>query len=123
MNHITILGRLTKDADVRYTPNNKVVATFTLAVDRPFSGEKKEADFIPCVVWGKSAELIGNSCQKGHRLLVEGRLQIRNFEAKDGTKRYVAEVIVASFEFIERKEQKSMASMGTSVPFDEEVSF
>lgn len=122
-NHITILGRLTKDADVRYTPNNKVVATFTLAVDRPFSGEKKEADFIPCVVWGKSAELIGNSCQKGHRLLVEGRLQIRNFEAKDGTKRYVAEVIVASFEFIERKEQKTMASMGKEVPFDEEVSF
>lgn len=124
MNHITILGRLTKDADVRYTPNNKVVATFTLAVDRPFSGEKKEADFIPCVVWGKSAELIGNSCQKGHRLLVEGRLQIRNFEAKDGTKRYVAEVIVNSFEFIERKEQKSMANMGKEVPFDgEEVMF
>ena len=128
MNHITILGRLTKDADVRYTPNNKVVATFTLAVDRPFSGAdgKREADFIPCVVWGKSAELIGNSCQKGHRLLVEGRLQIRNFEAKDGTKRYVAEVIANSFEFIERKsdvQPKSMANMGTSVPFDEEVSF
>ena len=123
MNHITLLGRLTKDADVRYTPNNKVVATFTLAVDRPFSGEKKEADFIPVVVWGKSAELIGNSCQKGHRLLIEGRLQIRNFEAKDGTKRYVAEVIANSFEFIERKEQKTMASMGKEVPFDEEVSF
>ena len=126
-NHITLLGRLTKDADVRYTPNNKVVATFTLAVDRPFSGEKKEADFIPCVVWGKSAELIGNSCQKGHRLLIEGRLQIRNFEAKDGTKRYVAEVIANSFEFIERKEQKTMASIGKEVPtdepFDESVPF
>ena len=124
MNKIVLLGRLTKDVDIRYTPSQKVVATFTLAVDRPFSGEKKEADFIPCVVWGKSAELIGNSCQKGHRLLVEGRLQIRNFEAKDGTKRYVAEVIVASFEFIERKEQKSMANMGKEVPFDgEEVMF
>ena len=124
-NHITILGRLTRDPEIRYTPSQKVVATFTLAVDRPFTGAdgKKEADFIPCVVWGKSAELIGNSCQKGHRLLVEGRLQIRNFEAKDGTKRYVAEVIVASFEFIERKEQKTMASMGKEVPFDEEVSF
>ena len=124
-NHITLLGRLTKDPEIRYTPSQKVVATFTLAVDRPFSGAdgKKEADFIPCVVWGKSAELIGNSCQKGHRLLIEGRLQIRNFEAKDGTKRYVAEVIVASFEFIERKEQKTMASMVKEVPFDEEVSF
>ena len=127
-NHITLLGRLTKDPEIRYTPSQKVVATFTLAVDRPFSGAdgKKEADFIPCVVWGKSAELIGNSCQKGHRLLVEGRLQIRNFEAKDGTKRYVAEVIANSFEFIERKsdvQPKSMANMGKEVPFDEEVSF
>lgn len=131
-NHITLLGRLTKDADVRYTTNNKVVATFTLAVDRPFTGidGKKEADFIPCVVWGKSAELIGNSCQKGHRLLVEGRLQIRNFEAKDGTKRYIAEVIANSFEFIERKVEgnagrppHTMAGMGKDVPFDEEVSF
>ena len=126
-NHITLLGRLTKDPEIRYTPSQKVVATFTLAVDRPFSGEKKEADFIPCVVWGKSAELIGNSCQKGHRLLVEGRLQIRNYEGKDGQKRYVAEVIVNSFEFIERKEQKTMASMGKEVPtdepFDESVPF
>lgn len=125
MNKIVLLGRLTKDVEVKYTPSQKVVATFTLAVDRPFSGAdgKKEADFIPVVVWGKSAELIGNSCQKGHRLLVEGRLQIRNFEAKDGTKRYVAEVIANSFEFIERKsdvQPKSMANMGTSVPFDEE---
>ena len=127
MNKIVLLGRLTKDVEVKYTPSQKVVATFTLAVDRPFSGEKKEADFIPCVVWGKSAELIGNSCQKGHRLLIEGRLQIRNFEAKDGTKRYVAEVIANSFEFIERKEQKSMANMGkeipTDEPFDESVPF
>lgn len=127
-NHITLLGRLTRDPEIRYTPSQKVVAQFTLAVDRPFKTEngQKEADFIPCVVWGKSAELIGNSCQKGHRLLVEGRLQIRNFEAKDGTKRYVAEVIANSFEFIERKsdvQPKSMANMGTSVPFDEEVSF
>ena len=127
-NHIELLGRLTKDPEIRYTPSQKVVAQFTLAVDRPFKAEngQKEADFIPCVAWGKSAELIGNSCAKGHRLFVEGRLQIRNYEGKDGTKRYVAEVIANSFEFIERKsdvQPKSMANMGTSVPFDEEVSF
>lgn len=126
-NHIELLGRLTKDPEIRSTPFGKTVASFTLAVDRPFSGEKKEADFIPCVVWGKSAELIGNYCQKGHRLLVEGRLQIRNFEGKDGQKRYIAEVIVNSFEFIERKEQKSMANLGKEVPtdepFDESVPF
>lgn len=125
MNHITLFGRLTKDPEIRYTTNQKVVATFTLAVDRPFTGVdgKKEADFIPCVVWGKPAELIGNSCAKGHRLLVEGRLQIRNYEGKDGAKKFVAEVIVSGFDFIERKEPKTMAEMGKAEPFDESVPF
>ena len=127
MNKIIILGRLTKDPEVRYTPSQKVVASLTLAVDRPFLGQdgKREADFIPVVIWGKTAELVGNSCAKGHRLLVEGRLQIRNFDAKDGTKHWVTEVIANSVEFIERKEQaKKMTDMGQSVPFDsEEVVF
>ena len=127
MNKIVILGRLTKDVEVRYTPSQKVVASLTLAVDRPFTGAdgKREADFIPVVIWGKTAELVGNSCAKGHRLLVEGRLQIRNFDAKDGTKHWVTEVIANSVEFIERKEQaKKMTDMGQSVPFDsEEVIF
>ena len=125
MNKITLLGRLTKDPEIRYTPSQKVVASIVLAVDRPFTGAdgKKEADFIPVVIWGKTAELVGNSCAKGHRLLVEGRLQIRNFDAKDGTKHWVTEVVANSVEFIERKEQKTMASMGKEVPFDEEVSF
>ena len=127
MNKIVILGRLTKDPEVRYTPSQKVVASLTLAVDRPFLGQdgKREADFIPVVIWGKTAEMVGNSCAKGHRLLVEGRLQIRNFDAKDGTKHWVTEVIANSVEFIERKEQaKKMTDMGQSVPFDsEEVGF
>lgn len=127
MNKIVILGRITKQVDVRYTPSQKVVASLTLAVDRPFLGQdgKREADFIPVVIWGKTAELVGNSCAKGHRLLVEGRLQIRNFDAKDGTKHWVTEVIANSIEFIERKEQaKKMTDMGQSVSFDnEEVDF
>ena len=124
VNKIFLLGRLTKDVDVRYTPSQKVVASFTLAVDRPFLNQegKREADFIPIVVWGKAAELVGNSCKKGHRLLVEGRLQIRNFEAKDGTKHWVTEVISTNIEFVERKE-KSMQDMGESVPFDEDIPF
>lgn len=127
-NHITILGRLTKDPEIRYTPSQKVVASIVLAVDRPFAGAdgKREADFIPVVIWGKPAELVGNSCAKGHRLLVEGRLQIRNFDAKDGTKHWVTEVVANSVEFIERKsdvQPKQMAGMGKEVPFDEEVSF
>jgi single-strand DNA-binding protein len=130
MNKIVILGRLTKDPEVRYTPSQKVVASLTLAVDRPFLGQdgKREADFIPVVIWGKTAELVGNSCAKGHRLLVEGRLQIRNFDAKDGTKHWVTEIIATNIEFIERREQpKDMANMGTDVtkdvPFDEEIPF
>ena len=128
MNKIVLLGRLTKDVEIRYTPSQKVVTSLVLAVDRPFTGAdgKKEADFIPVVIWGKPAELVGNSCAKGHRVLVEGRLQIRNFDAKDGTKHWVTEVVANNIEFIERKsdvQPKSMANMGTSVPFDEEVSF
>ena len=127
MNKIVILGRLTKDPEVRYTPSQKVVASLTLAVDRPFLGQdgKREADFIPVVIWGKTAEMVGNSCAKGHRLLVEGRLQIRNFDAKDGTKHWVTEVIANSVEFIERKQDaKKMTDMGQSVQFDsEEVIF
>ena len=130
MNRITILGRLTKDPDCRTVASGKSVAQFTLAVDRPFLNQQgqREADFIPVVVWGKAAELVGNSCKKGHRLLVEGRLQIRNFDAKDGTKHWVTEIIATNIEFIERREQpKDMANMGTDVtkdaPFDEEISF
>ena len=124
MNRTILLGRLTKNPEIRYTPSQKVVASFTLAVDRPFLTQdgKREADFIPVVVWGKAAELVGNSCQKGHRLLVEGRLQIRNFEGKDGSKRYIAEIIASNIEFVERKE-KTMKDMGQEVSFDEEVRF
>lgn len=76
MNKIVLLGRLTRDPDVRYTTTGKVVCQFTLAVDRPFTNQdgQREADFINIVVWGKIGELAGNSLSKGHRTLVEGRL-------------------------------------------------
>lgn len=117
MNKIIILGRMVRDPEVKYTLNQKVVASFTLAVDRPFLNQQgnKEADFIPCIVWGKGAELIGNSSAKGHRLLVEGRLQIRNYEDKDGNKRWVSEVIANNFEFIERRGYTAPES-ASSVP-------
>ena len=118
MNKWIGLGRLVKDPEVKYTESGKVVTQFTLAVNRPFTNQQgqNEADFIPVVVWGKQAELIGNSCAKGHRLLVEGRIQIRSYDGKDGTKRWVTEIIANNFEFIERREQpKDMANMGTDV--------
>ena len=141
MNKIILLGRLTRDPEVRYTPNGKVVCQFTVAVDRPFANQdgQREADFIPVVIWGKQAETCGNSLTKGQRVLVEGRLQIRSYEAKDGTKRYVTEVIADRFEFIERKgdfggsragseashaaPHSDMESFGSAVPFDEQIPF
>lgn len=136
MNSIVLMGRLVKDPEVRYTQSGKVVCQFTLAVDRPFTNQngQKEADFIPVVVWGKIAEIAGNSLSKGHRALVEGRLQIRNYTAKDGSKRYVSEVIAGHFEFIEKRADVApqqpapqqgggMESFGSEVPFDEEIPF
>ena len=147
MNKIIIMGRVTKQVDVRYTPSQKVVCSFTLAVDRPFLNQegKREADFIPVVVWGKAAELCGNSLAKGHRILVEGRLQIRSYDGKDGNRHWVTEVIDNRVEFIERKADSAnrhiapagdmgaapragaaksdMSGLGTSVPFDEDVPF
>lgn len=137
MNRIILLGRLTKDPEVRITPNEKTVCTFSMAVDRPFVGKdgKREADFIPIQTWNKTAELIGNSVSKGQRLLVEGRLQIRSYDGKDGNRHYMTEVIADRVEFIERKEktsqngnlkgQEGFSGMGQDVTsqFDEEVPF
>lgn len=127
MNSIVLLGRLTKDADIRSTQSGKVVASFTLAVDRPYTQNgKKEADFIACQIWGKSAEVLGKSVHKGQRVLLEGRLQIRQYTDKNGNKRTAAEVVAERFEFIERKEQtapQSMEDFGQQMPFDEEIPF
>lgn len=121
MNRIIISGRLVRDCDVRYTTSGKVVCQFTLAVDRPFTNQdgQREADFINIVVWGKIAELCGNSLAKGHRALVEGRLQLRSYDGKDGGKRYVTEVVANSVEFLERRNknagESNMQSFGQYV--------
>ena len=118
MNRIILLGRLTKEPEVRYTNTGKVVASFTMAVDRPFTGQdgKREADFIPVVIWGKPAETIGNYVQKGHRVLVEGRLQIRSYDGKDGQKRWITEVIADRFEFIEKAGDKAAKPQASNAP-------
>ena len=105
MNHVTLIGRLTKDPEVRYTQSGTPVGSFTLAVDRRVAKDKpKEADFIPCVVWGKMADgVVKNYCHKGKQVAVEGRIQVRSYDAKDGTKRYVTEVIVNELELLDGK--------------------
>lgn len=99
MNHVILTGRLTKDPEIRYTASNKAVASFTLAVDdgRDQDGKKK-AQFIPCVAWGKTAELIDQYFRKGKPLTVTGRITVRTYE-KNGEKRYATEVTVIGIEF------------------------
>lgn len=119
------MGRLTKDPEVRYTQSGKCVCTFVLAVNREMKNEQGiyDADFIPVVVWGKAAELAGNSLAKGHRVLVEGRLQNRSYEAKDGSKRYIAEIISQHIEFVERKAdvERNSDAQPKAEPFESEI--
>ncbi len=102
MNKTLLVGRLTRDPEVKNTTNGKAVATFTLAVDRRFKNAngQKEADFVPIVVWDKSAESVGKFTSKGSMVSVCGRLQVRSYDASDGTKRYVTEVIADEVNFL-----------------------
>ncbi|MHC1681358.1 MAG: single-stranded DNA-binding protein [Clostridiaceae bacterium] len=112
MNKIVLIGRLTKDPELKFTPGNgTAVATFTLAVDRRFQKDgQKEADFIPIVVWGKQAESTANYVSKGKLMGVSGRIQVRNYDAKDGTKRYVTEVVADEVQFLEWDSKPESAS-------------
>ncbi|MDA8195057.1 MAG: single-stranded DNA-binding protein [Thermaerobacter sp.] len=104
LNRIILIGRLTRDPELRYTPQGVPVASFSLAVDRPFANQQgqRETDFIDCVAWRKLGETVGNHLTKGRLAAVEGRLQIRSYEAQDGSKRRVAEVIADSVRFLDR---------------------
>lgn len=119
MNEIILSGRLVKDPEVRYTQTQKVVTLFSLAVSREMKNEQGnyDADFFNCVAWGKTAELMGNTLKKGARILLSGRVQIRNYES-NGERKYITEVIVNKFEYLDKKETKAMADMGMEVPFD-----
>jgi len=125
MNHFVGIGRLTRDPEVRYTQSGKACAKFTLAIDRRGNGEK-QADFIQCVAWEKTAEIIGNHCTKGKKIAVEGRIQTRSYDANDGTKRYVTEVVVNSMEFCDSKGGQQLSDVKefaeTAVP-DEDIPF
>ncbi|MBP2655708.1 MAG: ssbA [Firmicutes bacterium] len=125
MNKVILVGRLTQDPEVRYTQGGKAVASFNLAVNRIVGkGQHPEADFIPIVVWEKLAEICGNNLSKGQRVLIEGRLQIRSYEANDGQKRRVAEVIAQNMEFLERKiQQEDNHGFGGQVFPEEEIPF
>ncbi len=102
MNKIFLIGRLTKDPELRYTPSGAAVCSFTLAVDRRFTNQsgEREADFINIVVWNKAAENCAKYLSKGRQAAVEGRLQIRSFDGNDGQRKWVTEVIADNVEFL-----------------------
>ena len=106
LNHITIMGRLTRDPELRRTGTGVAVASFTVAVDRDFSGRdggERETDFIDCVAWRSTGEFISKYFTKGSMIVVSGRLQIRNWNDKEGNKRRSAEVVADNVYFGESK--------------------
>ena len=112
MNKAILLGRLVKDPELRYTQSGTAVATFTLAVDRRFQkqGEERQADFINCVAWQKTAEFVANYFTKGKLMALSGSIQVRTWEDNEGTKRYATEVIADDVEFAESKNSSESAT-------------
>lgn len=131
LNRVVLIGRLTKDPELRYTPNGVAVATFTLAVNRSRANAQgeREADFIPIVVWQKQAENCANYIGKGSLVAIDGRLQIRTYDGKDGQRRWVTEVVAESVRFLDKRDSASGTSqefgpVGNEVEFtDEEIPF
>ena len=107
INNVVLVGRITKDLELRYTSSNKEVTSFTLAINRAFKGQdgQTQADFISCITFGKIAENLCRYCGKGSLIGVEGRIQTRNFQGKDGNTVYLTEVIADRVQFIDNKNQ------------------
>lgn len=132
MNNVILIGRLTKDSELRFTENEKKVGNFTLAINRDYKNTngEYETDFINCVVFGEQAETLNKYTQKGDLIGVQGRLQTRNYEDKEGKKHYITEVLVNKVQFLSTKNaQKNennvessdpYVEMGNKVAFDED---
>ena len=118
MNKVILIGRLTRDPELRYTGSNTPVATFSLAVNRPFTNQsgEREADFINCVVWRKLAETVKNYLSQGSQVAVEGRIQTRNYDDQNGQKRYVTEVIVENIDFVGSRRDNAQGQASQSAP-------
>ena len=114
LNHVTIMGRLVRDPEIRRTNSGKAVCSFTIACDKP--GKDSGASFIECVAWEKTADFIGNYFMKGSMVVLEGRLESRQYETKDGQKRTVLEVVVSQAHFCEKKKEEN-----TQAPFTDVV--
>lgn len=129
INNVTLVGRLTRDPELKYTPSNIAIATFNLAVNRNFKGAngEREADFINCMMWRKQAELFAEWCKKGNLVGITGRIQTRSYENQQGQRVYVTEVVAETFQQLEKRdnsanqsniEEQMPASFGATNPLD-----
>lgn len=111
INRVVLVGRMTRDPELRRTPSGAAVTSFSLAINRNFSSAngERQTDFINCVVWNKAAENVERYCAKGSLVGVEGRIQSRQYDAQDGTKRTVVEVVCDSVQFLETKTAREKA--------------
>ena len=111
INNAVLVGRMTRDVELRYTPSNQAVATFPLAVNRNFKNQngEREADFINIVIWRQQAENLANWAKKGTLLGITGRIQTRNYENQQGQRVYVTEVVADNFQILEKREEKKSA--------------
>jgi len=122
INNTVLVGRLTKDAELRYTGSGIATASFTIAIDRPFknaSGEK-ETDFINCVAWRKTAEILSNYTRKGSQVGVTGRIQTRNYTNNSGQKVYVTEVVAESVQLLDSKKDSQQKPKQQPKPADDD---
>lgn len=120
MNSVILIGNLASDVETREVGDGRHVATFRLAVQRRFVNQQgeREADFFPIVVWGKAADACARYLCKGRKAAVEGRLQARSYQAQDGGKRYVTEVVAEQVEFLSSAQRESGGSAGAEAPAD-----
>lgn len=119
INNVVLVGRLVRDPELRYTPSNQAVATFSLAVNRNFKNQngEYEADFINCVIWRQQAENLANWAKKGVLIGITGRIQTRSYENQQGQRVYVTEVVADGFMLLEfKKDRDAGQSQGYSQP-------
>lgn len=122
MNKVVLIGRLTKDPELRFTPGTGMaVSTFTIAVDRrtPNKDGVRETDFIPIVVWGKQGESVANYMSKGRLIGISGRIQTRNYEGKDGIRRYVTEIVADEVQYLDYKNNSTATNDNNNANYDD----
>ena len=114
INNVVLVGRMTRDAELRYTPSNQAVATFSLAVNRNFKNQsgEREADFINVVIWRQQAENLANWAKKGAQIGITGRIQTRSYDNQQGQRVYVTEVVAESFQLLESRSVRDGQGQG-----------